>query len=179
LFLVRSDGTDIRPLHVQNPGIGGVDWDLSGPTWSPDGTRIAYNSVDRLGTDGSHFRVHIVQADGSGDRALPGSAADVHEGWTNWSPDGRNLVVQRWNFDQPLETMGLIPADGHDGGKDIGPRLRSSEDAFHVSWAPDGTRILAFSDASRTLVSIDPSTGAMSTPTWMTNDIPDWQRVAP
>ena len=179
LFLVRPDGTDIRSLHVQNPGIGGDTWDVSGATWSPDGTRIAYNSVDPVGADQSHFRVHIVRADGSGDMALPGPAIDIHEGWTNWSPDGRSLVVQRWAFEPASTTMGLIPADGHDNGKDIGPVLSNSDDAFHVTWAPDGTRILAFSDASKTFVSIDPVTGAMSTPTWAPNELPDWQRVAP
>jgi Tol biopolymer transport system component len=180
LFLVRADGSDVRPLHIPNLGFGGADWDLAGPTWSPDGTRIAYNSVDKLGTDGSHFRVHVVLADGSGDIALPGPrGATEHEGWTNWSPDGRSLVVQRWQGEPPMTTMGLIPADGHDGGMDIGPVLANNDDAFHVSWAPDGTQILAFSDASQTLVAIDRSTGAMTTPTWTTHELPDWQRVAP
>jgi polyisoprenoid-binding protein YceI len=49
------------------------------PTWSPDGHRIAYVK------DGA---IHVMGADGSGDRAVTAGRNDTAP---NWSPDGRRL----------------------------------------------------------------------------------------
>jgi TolB protein len=49
------------------------------PAWSPDGRRIAYVK------DGA---IHLMRADGSGDRAITTSRTDSAP---NWSPDGRRL----------------------------------------------------------------------------------------
>ncbi len=51
--------------------------------------------------------------------------------------------------------------------------------AWHVSWAPDGTRILAFAESAFALVSIDPGTGEYTVPSWTTTGNPAWQRKAP
>jgi polyisoprenoid-binding protein YceI len=53
------------------------------PAWSPDGRRIAYVS------DGA---VHVMRADGSGDRALTRSSKDAAPAW---SPDGSRLSFVR------------------------------------------------------------------------------------
>jgi polyisoprenoid-binding protein YceI len=49
------------------------------PAWSPDGRRIAYVK------DGA---IHLMRADGSGDRAITKGRNDTAP---NWSPDGRRL----------------------------------------------------------------------------------------
>ena len=49
------------------------------PAWSPDGRRIAFESV----RDGNG-EVYVMNADGSGQRNLTRSPAD--EGWFAWSP---------------------------------------------------------------------------------------------
>jgi Tol biopolymer transport system component len=180
LFTVRSDGTELHSLGRPSLGLFGAGWDLGGPAWSPDGSRIAYNSVEADAGGTQHFRVHVVDAVGTGDVPLPGDAPDVHEAWPVWSPDGRDLIVQRWHWKPGSGYLALIPADGHDAGHDIGPKLATGEDAaWHVSWAPDGTRILAFTESTFSVVSIDPATGTYTTPSWTTTGSPAWQRKAP
>jgi Tol biopolymer transport system component len=57
------------------------------PARSPDGTRIAF------GADlGGRRQIYVMQADGSGQAAVPGSGPlDTLYGW---SPDGRWLLVE-------------------------------------------------------------------------------------
>jgi TolB protein len=61
------------------------------PAWSPDGKRIAYT----YGDSSRVLQVHLVNADGTGDRAVTHIA--VEEGSAqvpSWSPDGRRLAMQ-------------------------------------------------------------------------------------
>ena len=51
------------------------------PAWSPDGTKIAFNS-DRDG----NFEVYVMDADGSNQTRLTNNPAD--DGGPAWSPDG-------------------------------------------------------------------------------------------
>src|SRR5262249_20898059 len=68
LWIVHSDGTGLSPVSVQGLGCGGANDDPSGvgclqPTWSPDGTKIAFASGLNLDDDGE---IYTVNADGTG-----------------------------------------------------------------------------------------------------------------
>jgi TolB protein len=75
LWTVRSDGTALRQLTRK----GGLR-----PAFSPHGTKIAFL---RRGV------VHVMDASGSGLRTLRG-LRDVEQ--VRWSPDGRRLLVERF-----------------------------------------------------------------------------------
>ena len=59
----------------------------SGPKWSPDCTKISYNSLDA----GSSLDVHRINANGTGDVNLT-NAPGVFDAFSAWSPDGQGIV---------------------------------------------------------------------------------------
>lgn len=101
------------------------------PTWSPDGTRIAFDRpVSALGG----YDIWIVNADGSGaqnvtntDKELPGG----DETRPSWSPDGGRLL-----FQSPIGIY-VMKADGTER-----TRLTSSGADQRPSWSPAGDRIV-------------------------------------
>jgi TolB protein len=98
LWVMNADGSGQRRL-TRN---GGRNF---APAWSPDGQRIAFErrlgrrqSVDWCSGCGTAliFEVHVMNADGSGQRRLTRSGAKP--GWSRsgsqpqWSPDGRKIA---------------------------------------------------------------------------------------
>ena len=91
LYVARLDTITLNTFPVPVPaetavatGIDPPSWDLTGPAWSPDGTRIAIASGSSL---------LLVNADGSGSRVLfSGADQSVNP---SWSPDGSTIAFER------------------------------------------------------------------------------------
>jgi dipeptidyl aminopeptidase/acylaminoacyl peptidase len=85
LFLVRPNGTDRHAIVIAVPG------EHKGATWSPDGTKIAFEVFDGQTPGGS---IWTANADGSGAKLLfDGGKACVGVVHPSWSPDGSKLVM--------------------------------------------------------------------------------------
>ena len=97
--------------------------DSGNPTWSPDGTRIAFVS----GTDG----VWVMGRDGSGARRLARGADPA------WSPDGRRIAFSRYLGGVSQGEVFVMNSDGTSQHR----LLARNYESLHPAWSPDGRRI--------------------------------------
>jgi hypothetical protein len=123
--------------------------------WSPDGSLIAFKSIDDLSTGG--FHIDVVHPDGSSFRRV----ADADD--FDWSPDGERLAIAG-----PGADVSVVNADG----TDLHPIARCRCDLRgpgiyqSVAWSLDGTRIAYISGRGNTVSTIRPEgTGATAVAT--------------
>jgi len=62
------------------------------PSWSPDGTEIAFSHQDDL----SGYHIYKVNSDGSGETRLTNSPAEIRNIDPTWSPDGEQIAYVRY-----------------------------------------------------------------------------------
>jgi Tol biopolymer transport system component len=180
LYLMNVDGSNPRKLGLgRNSGFLS-DIDLQGASWSPTGAQLAYNDVaDHDGLSGiDRFRVHVLEIESKRDVEYPAPAdPDIRQAWPMWSPDGTNILVQRFTKDEGW--LAILPANGSSAVREVGPRVRFDDDTrMDEGWSPDGKIILLRFDDDH-FYAIDVATGNVTPVTWPVDRIPDWRRVAP
>ena len=152
LWLMRPDGKNPRPL---------TDRDDIDPTWSPDGSLIAFAS-SRAGAR----QLFVMNADGTNIRQV--TNLDFMGGRSTFSPDGTRLAFYRGPAGDHniyiinINGTGLVQLT--DGGDNLGP-----------SWSPDGNWIAftSFRDGNNEIYLIHPDGTGL---TRLTNSpISDWQ----
>lgn len=123
-------------------GAGGVD-----PTWSPDGTRIAFSSARN-----GNYEIYMMPVDGSELKQL--TTTEWAEAEPAWSPDGKRIAytsnLRRGTFACGFMSTGR-PLDGLSEERtsifimtDEGTnhtKLAMSSGGMEPAWSPDGSRL--------------------------------------
>lgn len=134
IYVVNLDGTGLTRLTADDA------CDHSSPAFSPDGTKIAYVSVDKGSV---HWAVYVMDADGSDKRRLspPKEEWDFMDMSPGFTPDGERVVATRTYF--PPCSIVIFPSTG--GGEEfyLPPGLPPSArgDPSSATFSPDGERV--------------------------------------
>jgi Tol biopolymer transport system component len=124
VWSMRADGTHVRRL-TSSPA---MDFD---PTWSPDGSRIAYRH--QTGDDQT-AEIFVMDADGSQKRNL--TRNHVADWGPDWAPDGGRIVLNSSVATAGFGFHGYVVAP--DGS---GLRRITRHYIEYPAWSPDGSRI--------------------------------------
>jgi TolB protein len=134
LYIVNSDGTELRQLH------SGPTWYLR-PRWSPDRRRIVFSRMDLNGAVG----VYVIDVDGRDGLVRLTEGIDPA-----WSPDGSKIVFSARVA--PAQTAGfgihVMNADGSNVRRLTSPNNPaqcsegSSANDLKPDWSPDGQGIV-------------------------------------
>jgi len=134
IFSIRADGSDERQLTFDPPGHNSLFSD-----WSPDGSRITFDS-DRFnnGTDDA-VDIFTMKADGSDIVQLTSHAG--FNGEPEYSPDGMKIAFESdRGVGFPLQGIYVMNASDGSNVHQVTSSLSGEFDAI-PHFAPDGTRI--------------------------------------
>jgi len=170
IYLMNPDGSDQRPLTDNN-------FDDMGPTWSPDGMQIVFESDrddphPRSCFPNCNYNLYVMEVDGSNQRRLtdlPG--AEWH---ADWSPDGKSLVFTAGDIGYGSQGIYIVSLDNGDPQ----PLLVDEFNNDAPDWSPDGKEI-AFSsnrDGNLDIFIMNADGGGIHkvVDTGMNDYFPDW-----
>jgi ABC-type sugar transport system substrate-binding protein len=122
VYLMGPDGKD--PVNLSNNPAD--DWD---PSWSPDGSQIAFVTNRKNGSAQGQF-IYVLNADGLNLRQL---TTEKGSDRPDWSPDGRMIAYESDG------DIFFINADGSGKSTNL---TNSPEQDSQPNWSPDSHRLL-------------------------------------
>jgi Tol biopolymer transport system component len=128
IYRMNIDGTS--QVRLTN----GTCW-ADNPSWSPDGTKIAYSCTDISATPPIQpATIFVMDADGS--NAHPITSGTTRDWLPDWGPDGRIAFSSFRDGNDELYVM------NGDGTNPVRLTFTPDSAELHSSWSPDGSQIV-------------------------------------
>jgi Tol biopolymer transport system component len=135
LFVARADGSEYRRLTDD----AARD---RGPSWSPDGSRIAFYS-DR----GGHYDLWTIRPDGSHAEQV---TKDLRANFGIWSPQGDRLAFSGIG----VKSATIVSSTAREQTSVAAePPINETDNFWPFSWSPDGRRLVGIQLTPRGTVS--------------------------
>lgn len=128
IYTMNPDGSDRKQLTFSQEHEGD-------PTWSPDGTKIAFASLHLTG-NGGYSEIFVMNADGSDQRRLTQSKYDRSP---TWSPDGTKIAFWRIDSITMPSSWGIFVMNA-DGSDQRAVASTSNSSLGQPAWSPDGLK---------------------------------------
>jgi Tol biopolymer transport system component/polyisoprenoid-binding protein YceI len=165
VYVIAADGSG-RPKRLTEGGFNATLW----PTWSPDGSKLAF-----VRSEGDSSGIWVARANGKNARPL--TQDDLLEGaltpdeFPTWSPNGKKIAYNSFLADGNDDIF-VMNADGSGQTRlTRGPEYESDPD-----WSPNGRRIAFSRDGDIYLMSPDGSNVRRLTRGSARDGAPAWSR---
>ena len=143
--VMSADGSNLRSIPTDPNARGSLKFF---PTWSADGTKLAFGSRD---SPDAQFDIFTMDLDGSNQVNLT-KTPKYDESYPDFSPDGSQICYWLTGLFGSTQTSGiyLMNADGSDPTVLIGHDPTTFiEEKGECDWSPDGTKIaIGYKDRS-------------------------------
>jgi serine/threonine protein kinase/Tol biopolymer transport system component len=129
------------------------------PIWAPDGKSVVFRSY----TDGK-FQLFRQNVTGSGEPELLAAFEGIQARPTCCSPDGKELLVTRWDYDPNHPRWNtdiwVVPLEKHNEKYHLRPLIQRNHNQTQCVWSPDGRWVAYTShESGRWEVYVEPYPG--------------------
>jgi len=132
VYLMNSDGTNVRPITNEQDG-------ACQPDWSPDGQKIVFVSPCKIRDDSyPGSSLYIINIDGTGKTPLPTTLGGDFE--PAWSPDGKRIAFTSLRDDY-FEIYALNLENNQVERLTDARKISGSSYARQPAWNPFGTQL--------------------------------------